>query len=59
MNLASPYALEEVFVIQGGLNSASYSLDGSLITQVPDGGTTAMLLGAALSVLGLIRRKLA
>lgn len=33
----------------------SYSGD---LTSVPDGGTTVMLLGAALSSLGLIRRKL-
>lgn len=58
VSLASPYALEEVVTIQANSSGASYSLDGSLVT-VPDGGTTAMLLGAALSVLGLIRRKLA
>jgi hypothetical protein len=62
VNLAALYALEEVVTLQANANGATYSLDGSLIstpTGVPDGGTTAMLLGAALSVLGLIRRKLA
>lgn len=34
------------------------TLDGSDRVNVPDGGTTALLLGAALSVIGLIRRKL-
>lgn len=34
------------------------SFSGS-ITSVPDGGTTVMLLGAALSTLGLVRRKIA
>jgi hypothetical protein len=60
-SLGSPYALEEVITIQADANGASYSLDGGLsgVSTVPDGGTTAMLLGAALSVLGLIRRKLA
>jgi hypothetical protein len=58
LSLASPYSLTEVLTINGGASGGSYSLDGSLTT-VPDGGTTAMLLGAALSVLGLIRRKLA
>jgi hypothetical protein len=58
LNLAAPYALEEVLTIQAGPWISSYSLDGNLST-VPDGGTTAMLFGAALSILGLIRRKLA
>ena len=59
--LASPYSLIEVVTIDGGLLGGQYSLDASLLTTttVPDGGTTAMLLGAALTVLGLIRRKLA
>jgi len=56
--LASPYSLIEVVTISGGPVGGQYSLDASLVT-VPDGGTTAMLLGTALSVLGLIRRKLA
>jgi hypothetical protein len=59
VNLAALYALEEVITIQSAAAGASYSLDGSLTCSTPDGGTTAMLLGAALSVLGLIRRKLA
>jgi len=58
VSLAAPYALEEVVTIGSSPDGASYSLDASLRT-VPDGGTTAMLLGGALSVLGLIRRKLA
>ena len=37
--------------------SFSFSSDNNVV--VPDGGTTALLLGAALSALGLIRRKLA
>jgi hypothetical protein len=62
VTLASPYALIESVTIDGGLLGGQYSLDASLLTTtttVPDGGTTAILLGAALSVLGLIRRKLA
>jgi hypothetical protein len=38
----------------------SYSLDASIGgTGVPDGGTTVMLLGAALSGLACLRRKMA
>jgi hypothetical protein len=61
VTLASPYSLIELVTINGGSLGGQYSLDASLVTTatVPDGGTTAMLLGAALSVLGLIRRKLA
>ena len=56
-NLANPFSLVEVVSIgTGGLQTA-YSLDAS-ITGVPDGGTTIMLLGAALSGLALLRRKL-
>jgi hypothetical protein len=39
--------------------SDTFSFSSSNGTTVPDGGTTALLLGAALSALGLIRRKLA
>jgi hypothetical protein len=39
--------------------SASFSFSSSNGAQVPDGGMTVMLLGAALSGLALIRRKLA
>ena len=44
-----------------GANSASstFSFSSSYGVPVPDGGVTAILLGAALSALGLIRRKLA
>jgi hypothetical protein len=60
VTLGSPYALIESVTIDGGVLGGQYSLEASLVTTtVPDGGTTAMLLGAALSVLGLIRRKLA
>jgi hypothetical protein len=61
VTLASPYSLIELVTINGGRLGGQYSLDASLVTAttVPDGGTTAMLLGAAVSVLGLIRRKLA
>jgi VPDSG-CTERM motif len=58
LDLAAPYSLSEVVTIQATGDGATYSLDGSLTT-VPDGGTTVLLLGAALSGLGLIRRKLA
>ena len=39
----------------GGYGLSGWTLFGSA-SSVPDGGTTAMLLGAALSVLGLARR---
>lgn len=59
LSLDSPYSLAEVITIQASDRvGATYSLDGSL-TAVPDGGTTVLLLGAALSAIGLIRRKLA
>lgn len=51
------YSLTEVMTIAGG-NAASYSLDGSL-TSVPDGGTTLVLLGSALSSLALLRKRFA
>jgi hypothetical protein len=57
VTLGSPYSLIESVTISGGSVGGQYSLDASLVT-VPDGGTTAMLLGAALSVLSVIRRKL-
>jgi hypothetical protein len=46
---------------QFGANSLgdTFSFSSSNGANVPDGGTTALLLGAALSALGLIRRKLA
>jgi hypothetical protein len=54
------YSLTQVLTIGGAGTApgASYSLDASL-TGVPDGGTTVMLLGAALSGLAFLRRKLA
>jgi hypothetical protein len=55
------YSITQVLTINGtptGTAGGSYSLDGSL-TGVPDGGTTVMLLGAALSGLALLRRKMA
>jgi hypothetical protein len=55
------YSISQVLTI--GVNAVgtpggSYSLDASLAS-VPDGGTTVMLLGAALSGLALLRRKIA
>jgi hypothetical protein len=41
-----------------GASSASFGFD-SAVAAVPDGGTTVILLGAALSSLAMIRRKLA
>ena len=38
--------------------NGSWSISGSLFTPVPDGGTTAMLLGMALSGVALLRKKL-
>ncbi len=55
------YSITQVVTINGtpvGTTGGSYSLDASL-TGVPDGGTTVMLLGAALSGLAFLRRKLA
>jgi hypothetical protein len=40
----------------GGYGLSGWTLFGPGVPGVPDGGTTAMLLGAALSVLGLVRR---
>lgn len=40
----------------GGYGLSGWTLFGPGVPGVPDGGTTAMLLGAALSVLGLARR---
>jgi len=58
--LAAPYGLEEYVDIQAAAGSpTTYSLDGSLLAQVPDGGATVMLLGVALAGLGLIERRLA
>jgi hypothetical protein len=42
----------------GAHQNSQFTFQNSQVT-VPDGGVTAMLLGSALSVLGLIRRKLA
>jgi hypothetical protein len=57
------YSLTEVVTIGGAGTApgASYSLDASLagVSSVPDGGTTGMLLGAALSGLAFLRRKMA
>ncbi|HYG22130.1 MAG TPA: VPDSG-CTERM sorting domain-containing protein [Verrucomicrobiae bacterium] len=40
-------------------DSVTFSFQSGTAAGVPDGGTTVMLLGAALSGLGLIRRKMA
>jgi hypothetical protein len=42
----------------GGYGLSGWTLFGPGVPGVPDGGTTAMLLGAALSVLGVARRYL-
>jgi hypothetical protein len=42
-----------------GESGASFTFQSTAATGVPDGGMTVMLLGAALSGLALIRRKLA
>jgi hypothetical protein len=57
VGLAAGYSLEQYISIAGQTAVGSYSLDASLNT-TPDGGTTVMLLGAALSGLALLRRKL-
>lgn len=41
-----------------GKTGAAFTWQSTSATNIPDGGTTVMLLGAALSGLGLIRRKL-
>jgi hypothetical protein len=49
-----------VWQIGFGVSGSSFTWQSTSATQgVPDGGTTVMLLGAALSGLGLLRRKLA
>ena len=53
----SAFALTELLTITS-VPGGSYSLDASL-SGVPDGGTTVMLLGAALSGLAILRRKMA
>jgi hypothetical protein len=54
---SSAFGLTEVINITSS-PGGSYSLDASL-QGVPDGGTTVLLLGAALSGLAFLRRKLA
>ena len=57
--IAANYSLTQVLTVNGSTSAGgSYSLDASLVG-VPDGGTTVMLLGAALSGLALLRRKIA
>ena len=43
----------------GSAENATFGFSASNSAQVPDGGTTVMLMGAALSGLALLRRKLA
>jgi hypothetical protein len=54
--------LTGVITIPGFWSNGQYGISGWILfgggTGVPDGGTTAMLLGAALSVLGMARRYL-
>jgi VPDSG-CTERM motif len=45
--------------LQFGVSGASFTWDATSATNVPDGGTTVILLGAALSGLALVKRKLA
>ena len=47
------------FGVSGTPPLASFTFQSTSAANVPDGGTTAMLLGAALSGLALLRRKLA
>lgn len=57
--ILSSYGLVQQVVFAGTETpGVTYSLDGSL-TAVPDGGTTLMLLGSALSGLALLKKKLA
>jgi hypothetical protein len=53
----SAFGLTELLTITS-VPGGSYSLDASL-NGIPDGGTTVMLLGAALSGLAILRRKMA
>ena len=53
----SAFGLTELLTITSA-PGGSYSLDASL-QGIPDGGTTVMLLGAALSGLAILRRKMA
>ena len=53
----SAFGLTELLTITS-VPGGSYSLDASL-SGIPDGGTTVMLLGAALSGLAILRRKMA
>jgi len=59
-NAGGSLAAAHIFVAVDGttyvnLNATGYAANGG---QVPDGGTTVMLLGAALGALGLVRRHL-
>ena len=55
------FSLTEVITIANSINAgAAYSLDGSISPAsalVPDGGTTAALLGGVLLILALLQRK--
>jgi hypothetical protein len=58
---AALYSETEVVTLNGragGSNAGEYSIDASLST-VPDGGTTLVLLGSALSSLALLRKRFA
>jgi hypothetical protein len=46
------------YTLTFGVNGAAFNFGGTTANVVPDGGATVMLLGAALSVMGLLRRKL-
>jgi len=53
--IGNPYSLTEVVTIDGR-TLGGYSIDASVNT-VPDGGTTLVLLGSALSSLALLRKR--
>ena len=53
------YSLDEVVTLTGNAGGSGYSIDASLVTDVPDSAMTLVLLGSALSGLALIKRKLA
>lgn len=58
--LGNPYTLGEEITLDG-THGSSYNIDASIQANnetVPDGGTTLVLLGSALSGLGLLKKKL-
>ena len=51
------YTVAAHIIVPGG-GYTGYAANGQAPPHVPDGGSTAMLLGAAVSAIGVIRRKL-